>query len=308
MTNKTIEFNVSRPLKLIQFTDLHLSLRYGQKFRRLTEKLVSDAIRDEKPDMAVVTGDLVWSPKSEQIYADFCAYMDSVGLPWAFCFGNHDRDYVKKPAVLEKILMNSERCLYLPGDPAVSGNGNYTVTVADKNGEPKYVFYFFDNSPARKYGGLKGLACGDFSQVDWFRRTAREFESLYDSYHSYVFCHIPLPEYRIVGESGDFIGTRLAPEGPALVNCGLFCALCEDRTVKAVFCGHDHGNDYSGRLDRIALCYGKTTGFNQDAKGGRGKVSPCGARVIILNPDGSFSSYFYMEDNRRYGEDGGVIG
>ena len=102
--DNTIVTDTSRPLRLMQMSDLHLGLRFGEKYRRLTEKLVSDAVGALKPDIIVLTGDLAWCPETERIYREFCDMMDGFGIPWCFCFGNHDRDYVKDPKCLENIL------------------------------------------------------------------------------------------------------------------------------------------------------------------------------------------------------------
>jgi hypothetical protein len=50
-------------------------------------------------------------------------------------------------------------------------------------------------------------------------------------------------------------------------------------TVKALFCGHDHVNDYSGSVDDIELVYGRATGH---AGYGADEVRK-GAKLITAN-------------------------
>lgn len=45
-----------------------------------------------------------------------------------------------------------------------------------------------------------------------------------------------------------------------MLNTGLFAAAVEKGNMKAMFCGHDHLNDYYGRLNNIILGYGRCTG------------------------------------------------
>ena len=74
--NNTVVIDTSRPLRLLQLSDLHLGLRFSEKYRRLTEKLVCDSVNATKPDLIVLTGDLAWCPETELIYRDFCNMME----------------------------------------------------------------------------------------------------------------------------------------------------------------------------------------------------------------------------------------
>ena len=292
--DNTVVIDTSRPLRLLQLSDLHLGVRFSEKFRKLTEKLVCDSITSVKPDIIVLTGDLAWCPETELIYRDFCAMMDDFGIPWCFCFGNHDRDYVKDPKCLENILENSKTCLYHNGDDHGFGYGNYNVKLVDNEGKLIHLLYFFDNAWPHRYDGLGGYTCGSLSHNRWFRKSYNELSRDRNDFNIFAFTHIPLPEFETAWNVGNPKGEKNGRNACAKINTGLFCTLAENKRVKGIFCGHDHGTCYTAEYLGIKMVYGRTTGFNQSKLGIT--ISPCGVRVCDIEPDGSISTFFFMED------------
>ncbi len=73
---------------------------------------------------------------------------------------------------------------------------------------------------------------------------------------SILFQHIPLPEYRkcrhVIANEPVCVPER---------NAGEFDILRANGRVMAVFCGHDHKNDFVGRVDGIDLGYTPSCGF-----------------------------------------------
>ena len=290
----TVTIDTSRPLRLLQLSDLHLGLRFDQKYCRLTEKLVRDAIEGTKPDIIVITGDLAWCPETVLIYSNFCAMMDSYNIPWCFCFGNHDRDYVKDPRALELVLENSATCLYHNSDESVFGYGNYFIRLVDGEGKLVHLLYFFDNAWPHRYDGLSGYTCGSLDHNRWFRRSYAELSRDRTDFNVWAFVHIPLPEFENAWNEGGCVGSKNGKNASARINTGLFCTLAENKHVKGIFCGHDHGTNYMGEHLGVKVIFGRTTGFNQSKLGIT--TTPCGARVCDISPDGSFSTFFFMED------------
>ena len=300
-----LQFPPDGAFKILQLTDLHLSYRRGAVFKDKTLRLVHDAVRDERPNLVIVTGDMVWSPYTERAYAEFAALMDSFSQPWTLVFGNHDRDFVPHTEALEAAALRSPFCLYERGEERVSGNGNYTLRLCGEAGRLLWMLYFFDTGDVSRYPRVGGYSHITMPQLDWFYETAREVkaENAGSGYASLVFMYKAVPEFRDMWENGGCRGVRYEREGCALVHPGLFCALLEDGTVRGVFVGHDHGNNYTGTHHGIRLSYGAITGYNNFARNGLGKDLPRGARVITLSRKGTFRSYFYFEDNRRRDED-----
>ena len=82
-----------------------------------------------------------------------------------------------------------------------------------------------------------------------------------------VYFHIPLPEYANF-DSSNFTGVRQEDISSASVNSGFFTTLVEAGDVKAVFVGHDHLNDFCGKLTGINLCYAGGFGYHAYGKAG----------------------------------------
>ncbi len=68
--------------------------------------------------------------------------------------------------------------------------------------------------------------------------------------------HIALPEHLDVWMHEMCYGVKREGIGCPRVNSGFFSAMLEAGHTKGVFVGHDHVNDYWGRLYGIALGYG----------------------------------------------------
>jgi hypothetical protein len=93
-----------------------------------------------------------------------------------------------------------------------------------------------------------------------------------------LFVHIPLVEYENLAESGRVSGGFKNEKVCFDSDTGdSFKALAASKRVRAVFCGHDHVNNFFGNWQGIGLHYGRVSGW-----GGYGKVAGAG-RLISLN-------------------------
>lgn len=82
-----------------------------------------------------------------------------------------------------------------------------------------------------------------------------------------VYFHIPLPEFGSF-DSSNFTGVRQEGISSASVNSGFFTTMVEAGDVKAAFTGHDHLNDFCGKLTGINLCYAGGFGYHAYGKAG----------------------------------------
>lgn len=88
-----------------------------------------------------------------------------------------------------------------------------------------------------------------------------------------IYLHIPVPEYRDLftqNEDGSFTpnenvevlyGEMREPMGGSWFNSGLFESMKRNGT-EAMFCGHDHCNDFCAKYEGIYLVYNQTGGYN----------------------------------------------
>jgi hypothetical protein len=61
--------------------------------------------------------------------------------------------------------------------------------------------------------------------------------------------------------SEEFYGDKADVISCGSVNTGIFSAIIEQPTVEWVSCGHDHLNDFHGKIQGINLAYGRKTGY-----------------------------------------------
>ena len=77
----------------------------------------------------------------------------------------------------------------------------------------------------------------------------------------FLFIHIPIREYMDLYNTEQFFGDKGDVISCGSVNTGIFSALVEQPTVEWVSCGHDHLNDFYGKIQGITLAYGRKTGY-----------------------------------------------
>ena len=122
--------------------------------------------------------------------------MDRLGTPWAFVFGNHDREerFHFPAEKIEERLWQSKTCVYRHGERDVAGDGNYTVRIFDGAKLP-WVLYMIDSHSSISLEGQHPYAHIEHSQIEWYRRTRDSLLGEFGKSSSLFFFHIPLPEY-----------------------------------------------------------------------------------------------------------------
>ena len=120
-----------------QFTDSNMEARCFQYVRETVEAT--------NPDLIMITGDLVYGRFDMQgtLFTNFIAFMESLQIPWAPVFGNHDNECWLGVDWQCEQLEAAEYCLFEQGN--VTGNGNYTVGIMQGN-ELLRVFYMMDSN------------------------------------------------------------------------------------------------------------------------------------------------------------------
>ena len=112
---------------------------------------ITETINAVKPDLIVMTGDLVYGEfdDSGASFIKFVNFMETFGIPWAPVMGNHEGTSRKGYDWQCKILENAKNCMFL--QRTLTGNGNYSVGII-QSGELKRVFFMLDSN-----------GCGDIS-------------------------------------------------------------------------------------------------------------------------------------------------
>lgn len=261
----------------------------------------------------------------------FAALMEQLGVYWTVSLGNHDSEaysYYDRPAM--SAFYSSEDfkyCLYTAGPDDVDGYGNQIINVKNTDGIITQSLYIFDS-----HSYTDGDFLGIFwkydniheNQVQWYKENVIAYNEQNNALlkemgkeessdiKSAAFFHIPLTEQRDAWYEYRDAGYQdtenvkliygLAGESGNVVFCGmhednLFETMEELGSTKAIFCGHDHDNNFSIDYKGIRFTYGMSIDYLA-YPGIYKRGSQRGCTVISFSPDGSFdcSQENYYQD------------
>ena len=297
-----LNYNEQGGFRICQLTDLHLSSKpEREENNKKTLELIKSVIQSQKPDLLALTGDISHGENNGKLLEDIATVCQHYKIPWAATLGNHDGneegDALNREELAD-LLETLPMSLFKKGPQDIMGYGNYFISVGDEN-SPDWALVFIDSNNRRdvpsKDGGMESAY--DYihrNQIDWYLKESEALEKRFGKKLSELaFFHIPLWEYleawgynRCVGQRNEYI---CCPK----TNTGMFAAMVDRGGMKGTFVGHDHINDFDGKLFGIRLCYGRGSGHNAYGMYGY----PLGARIIDIDSDSSdFSSYIYLED------------
>ncbi|XP_050387611.1 probable inactive purple acid phosphatase 29 isoform X2 [Argentina anserina] len=251
-----------------------------------TTAFVKRMIQAEKPNFIVFTGDNIYgfdaTDAAKSMDAAFAPAIAS-NIPWAAVLGNHDQESdLSREGVMKHIVGYESTLAQLnPLDQLViDGFGNYNLEVGGVQGtgfENKSVLnlYFLDSGDYSTVPSIPGYGWIKPSQQFWFQQTSAKLKKAYmkkpqaqkTPAPGLAYFHIPLPEFASF-DSSNYTGVRQEGISSASVNSGFFTTLVGAGDVKAAFTGHDHLNDFCGKLTGVNLCYAGGFGYHAYGKAG----------------------------------------
>ncbi|XP_051189055.1 probable inactive purple acid phosphatase 29 isoform X1 [Lolium perenne] len=242
-------------------------------------------LRAEDPDLVVFTGDNIFGADS----TDAASSMDAaiapaiaMKLPWAAILGNHDQEgTLSREGVMRHLVgMKNTLSCFNPEGVEIDGYGNYNLEVSGVEGtllanKSVLNLYFLDSGDYSTVWWIPGYGWIKDSQQAWFRQTSANLQKKYTSEQptqkepapSLAYFHIPLPEFNSFTASS-FTGVKQEGISSPWINSGFFTTMVEAGDVKAAFIGHDHVNDFCGKLTGIQLCYSGGFGYHAYGKAG----------------------------------------
>ena len=156
-----LDLPADRPPRVLQLTDMQIIDASQQRTPdRLNPREIdlwqpaaipvqcTDHIRSlvaqTAPDLIFITGDVIYGEfdDSGASMELFCDFMDSLGVPWAPVYGNHDNESRRGIDWQNNRFETAGLCLFRKG--RVTGNGNYTVLIT-REGKPARVLYLMDS-------------------------------------------------------------------------------------------------------------------------------------------------------------------
>jgi 3',5'-cyclic AMP phosphodiesterase CpdA len=263
-----------RPLRLLQLTDTHF--HGGDNTNGRTEETLRSLVANHRPDFIVHTGDFVNNDSKHSVDWTGLDILNGLGLPWTLCFGNHDYPVHRAEGSrsLEEIRTGMQRGYQGFADRSTGRHYcyRYDLLKAD-DASPSACLFFF------QVGYAEGDRRISDPQLDWFQeQLARDREANVVAPIT-VFVHIPLLEYNSLYEAGMASGVRGESVCFDSDTGRSFQAFALTQRVAAVFCGHDHVNNFHGVWKGIDLVYGRVSGW-----GGYGPATwSRGGRLITLD-------------------------
>lgn len=287
----------------------------GKRVSSDTLKLINASLDRARPDMVVYSGDQIWGKSSfkgkkaevERVLKELTEPVRSRGIPFAVCFGNHDRQVGLSNYEQFEIYKTFD-CFIGETEPDIDGVGNHCFEIKEM-GRIKYLLYLIDS-----HSNLKvGYDNVHENQIEWYRATRDKYEKeMGFPVPSVVIQHIPVCEiFELLtkvrrAKKGAVRGFRthdgeyfilnkdrvnadgFMRESPAdpQENSGEFAAFREKGEVKGLYFGHDHNNSFHGAIDGIDVGYTQGAGFNVYGPG-----KDRGVRVIDLFADGTLKTH-----------------
>lgn len=281
---------------ILQLTDVHLYNEDGKDKKAFDT--MTKIIKDAKPDLIVVTGDVTGVKENMRAYRAFCEFMESFKLPWGVVYGNHDAEEGKaySKTQLSDYLESLEYCFYQRGPENVDGEGNYYYNITGDSGKVILSLimldsnmYYFD--PA--LGENNGYDVFHENQIRWYADTVKEIAREVNGDESSVvpslaFFHIPMREYiaaydEAKSEHRILDGRKREPIGCSKHDDEMFETMKALGSTKACFAGHDHMNSFAVEYQGICLTYGYSCDHNIYP------VPQRGGKLIYIREDGSFT-------------------
>jgi len=292
-----LQFREDGGFRILQFTDIHYTDDNEADHR--TVALMRDLLRREHPDFIVVTGDTVYGEKNIEYLPLALAPVIETGLPWTFTFGNHDVEFAGNHQQLFDAVRKLPNCMSYHDEASVDGMGNHTICLENQAGQLRWLLFGIDSGDYYPVEEIGGYGVVTRNQILWYEEQIRRQEKKMrqqgqsPDFGVLVFQHIALPEYEELYRYEVCYGTKREPSCCPRVNTGFFASMLQTGHSTALFVGHDHVNDFYGKLYGVTLGYGRATGFNTYGAQDFAR----GARIFDLREDDTmnFTTYVSLE-------------
>lgn len=224
-------FTTDKKFRIMQLTDIHIGAGWMSTSKdTMALNAVASMITAEKPDLVIVTGDIVYpvpfqagtfnNLSGAEIVANL---MENLGVYWLPVFGNHDTEiyatYDRKEITEFYASGEFEHCLLNKNNinDGVDGYSNTIINIKTPDGLISQTLYTFDT---HSYVDNDYLGIGwkydniHSNQIEWYKKNVEKYisynneliEKLYPENTAYMksihgtprslaFMHVPTTEY-----------------------------------------------------------------------------------------------------------------
>ncbi|CAG9332305.1 unnamed protein product [Blepharisma stoltei] len=287
----------SKSFKIVQFTDLHYG--EGDTQNKQNMKLQSTILGFEKPDMVVITGDMVsgysWNGELgwyKEYHKMVIQPMKDHNIPWAIALGNHDIEADLNGEQIIELEKQEPLSLAKQGPSYISHYGNYVVPITYK-GKLEFLIWILDSGDKHHCGMLFGYDCVHEDQLEWVKNTQKVINDIHQKeIPGLMFMHIPPPEYMKLWDNYNARGNKYEPVSCWGNHTEYFIEALSG--ILGISVGHDHYNDYEGIINGVKMFYGRKSGY---AGNGPEPFYPKGARVFEVIPESKTVNSWIREES-----------
>jgi 3',5'-cyclic AMP phosphodiesterase CpdA len=271
-------FQTDEEFIILQLTDTHLTesiLNAEGDTKSLNA--IRTMVERAKPDLVIITGDVANGesslsksiPGQTEMVAEL---MNSLNVYWTVSLGNHDQPYIEVREELVDVYKKYEPwCLFQRGPENLFGIGNTIINVKNSKGKITQSLVLIDSN---SYAGPTFDNIHP-DQIDWYEQAILRLNELnQEKVDSFLFIHIPLEEYRIAyqiykdnefrdSDEVQWLGGAWAEEVcNSNIPDEMFETILRLNSTRAVFCGHDHLNNFGIRYKGVDLIYAMSIDYN----------------------------------------------
>jgi predicted MPP superfamily phosphohydrolase len=247
---------------ILQVTDLHLGNPNDHRGNFQTLRRIKKIVDENNPHLIAVTGDLFTGKKVDREYlvAFAVQFFDDLQRPWFFTFGNHDPEGGYGRRDIATVISASQWGMVglAPAESPTDRQPYQIDLYLAEQSRPIWEFYAFDSGSKLEEFRIT------YDQISWFHKQVESSRKEYQqTIPALAFFHVPLKQFAMLAadstlpKKGEFHETVCYEQDTGQV----YDQLCRPGNLRAIFCGHDHDNNYWGYYPvALLLVYGHVSG------------------------------------------------